>query len=62
MIVGDLRLHALQDKLQSFEQLRGKGNKIRLYPLWASTTAALKELVNGLADKEYVFLGRSAQR
>jgi len=61
LTVGDLRLHAPQDKSQSFVQLRGKGNKIRLCPLWASTTAALKELVSGRADKERVFLGRSAQ-
>jgi integrase/recombinase XerD len=61
LTVGDLRLHAPQDKSQSFVQLRGKGNKIRLCPLWASTTAALKELVSGRADNERVFLGRSAQ-
>lgn len=61
LTVGDLRLHAPLDKSQSFVQLRGKGNKIRLCPLWASTTAALKELVSGRADKERVFLGRSAQ-
>ena len=42
-------------------QLRGKGNKVRLCPLWASTTAALKKLVSGRADKERVFLGRSSQ-
>lgn len=61
LTVGDLRLHAPQDKSQSFVQLRGKGNKIRLCPLWASTTAALKELVNGRPDIERVFLGRSGQ-
>src|SRR6266700_2695472 len=61
LTVGDLRLHAPQGKSQSFVQLRGKGNKIRFCPLWASTTAALKELVSGRADNERVFLGRSAQ-
>src|SRR5436190_7453131 len=48
LTVGDLRLHARRDKSRSFVQLRGKGNKIRFCPLWASTTASLKELVNGL--------------
>src|SRR5271170_2925650 len=61
LTIGDLRLHAPQDKSQSFVQLRGKGNKVRLCPLWAPTTAALKELVSGRADNERVFLGRSAQ-
>jgi integrase/recombinase XerD len=61
LTIGDLRLHAPQDKSQSFVQLRGKGNKIRLCPLWASTTAALKELVKGRPDIERVFLSRSGQ-
>ncbi len=30
---------------------RGKRNMIRLCPLWPSTTAALKELVRGRADR-----------
>ena len=50
LTVGDLRLRGPQEKSQSFVQLRGKGNKIRFCPLWASTTAVLKELVTGRAD------------
>jgi site-specific recombinase XerD len=61
LIVGDLRLHGPQEKSQSFVQLRGKGNKIRFCPLWASTTAVLKELVTGRGEQERVFLGRSAR-
>ena len=61
LTVGDLRLRGPQEKSQSFVQLRGKGNKIRFCPLWASTTAVLKELVAGRADEERVFLGRSAR-
>jgi site-specific recombinase XerD len=61
LTVGDLRLHGPREKSQSFVQLRGKGNKIRFCPLWASTTAVLKELVAGRADEERVFLGRSAR-
>ena len=61
LTVGDLRLHGPQEKSQSFVQLRGKGNKIRFCPLWASTTAVLKELVTRRAEQERVFLGRSAR-
>ena len=59
LTVADLRLRGPQEKSQSFVQLRGKGNKIRLCPLCASTTTVLKELVAGRADEERVFLGRS---
>jgi integrase/recombinase XerD len=61
LTVGDLRLHGPQEKSQSFVQLRGKGNKIRFCPLWASTTVVLKELVRGRNEEERVFLGRSRQ-
>jgi integrase/recombinase XerD len=61
LTVGDLRLHGAQEKSQSFVQLRGKGNKIRLCPLWASTTTVLKELVRGCSGEERVFRGRSAR-
>ena len=59
LTVGDLRLHGPQEKSQSFVQLRGTGDKIRFCPLWASTTAVLKELVRGRTEEERVFLGRS---
>ncbi len=61
LTISDLRLHGSQKKSQSFVQLRGKGNKIRLCPLWASTTSALKQLVTGRIDEERVFLGRCGQ-
>jgi len=61
LTISDLRLHGPQDKSQSFVQLHGKGNKIRLCPLWASTTAALKQLVTGRTEEERVFLGRCGQ-
>jgi len=35
LTVADLRLCGPQGKSQSFVQLRGKGNKVRLCPLWA---------------------------
>jgi integrase/recombinase XerD len=58
LTVGDLRLH---EKSQSFVQLHGKGDKIRFCPLWASTVAALKPLVKGRNDSEYVFQSRTGQ-
>ena len=61
LTVADLRLCGPQGKSQSFVQLRGKGNKVRLCPLWASTTAVLKELVRGRTEEERVFLGRSSR-
>lgn len=58
LIVGELRLRGPNDKLQSFVQLRGKGNKVRVCPLWTSTTVALKRLISGRSDAE---LSRTAQ-
>jgi integrase/recombinase XerD len=58
--VGDLRLHEPRHKSQAFVQLRGKGNKIRLCPLWASTVSELQRLTMGQTNQERVFLGRSA--
>ena len=39
----------------------GRGTRVRLCPLWASTTAVLKELITGRGEEERVFLGRSGQ-
>jgi site-specific recombinase XerD len=61
LTVGDLRLRGRQEKSQSFAQLHGKGNKVRLCPLWASAAAVLKELIRGRGEEERVFLGRSAR-
>ena len=61
LTVGDLRLRGPHEKSQSFVQLRGKGNKVRFCPLWASTTVILKELATGRSDEERVFLGRSSR-
>jgi site-specific recombinase XerD len=61
LTIGDLRLRGRQEKSQSFAQLHGKGNKVRLCPLWASTAVVLKELIKGRGEEERVFLGRSGQ-
>jgi len=55
--VGDLRLHSAEIT-QPFVELHGKGNKIRLCPLWASTARELKQLTRGQADDQRVFLSR----
>jgi len=41
-----------------FVRLRGKGNKIRICPLWASTMDQLRPLVRGRDDDAAVFLNR----
>ena len=61
LTVGDLRLPEPHEKSQSFVQLHGKGNKIRLCPLWTSTTAALKELVKGRDETDRVFQNRTGR-
>ena len=57
LVVGDLRLHS-REITQPFVELHGKGNKIRLCPLWASTVRELKQLTRGQADDQRVFLSR----
>jgi integrase/recombinase XerD len=57
LAVGDLRLHSTEIT-QPFVELHGKGNKIRLCPLWNSTARELKQLTRGQADAQRVFLSR----
>jgi integrase/recombinase XerD len=57
LVVGDLRLHS-SEIAQPFVELHGKGNKIRLCPLWASTVRELTQLTRGQADDQRVFLSR----
>lgn len=61
LTIGDLELHGRNRKSQSFVQLHGKGDKLRLCPLWASTTLVLRELIKARDSHERVFLGRSAR-
>lgn len=56
LTVGNLRLRARQEKSPSFAQLHGKGNKVRLCPLWASTATVLEELIKGVAKRSESFL------
>jgi site-specific recombinase XerD len=43
-------------------RILGKGNKVRVCPLWASTAAALKALVDGRSGPDPVFLNRRHER
>ena len=59
--IGDLSLHTGGSRTLSSVRLQGKGNKVRLCPLWASTALALRELTHGRKDHERVFLSRTAK-
>jgi site-specific recombinase XerD len=60
LTVGDLTLQEKQNG-QSFVRLHGKGNKVRLCPLWTSMAAELQALVRGRANDDRVFVNRSGQ-
>jgi len=56
--IGDLTLRSDGTSTLSSVRLKGKGNKVRLCPLWASTAHALSEMTSGREDNERVFLSR----
>jgi integrase/recombinase XerD len=59
--IGDLRLPQVPDRDQASVLIRGKGDKERLCPLWASTVNALLPLIANRAASEHVFLNRRRQ-
>jgi integrase/recombinase XerD len=61
LCIDDLNLHSGADSTLSSVCLHGKGGKSRICPLWASTTAILRNLVAGRIGKEPVFLSRRLQ-
>jgi site-specific recombinase XerD len=61
LCIEDLSLHNGADGALSSVYLHGKGGKVRICPLWISTTAKLTDLVAGRNDKERVFLNRCSQ-
>jgi integrase/recombinase XerD len=61
LCVEDLSLHSGADGALSSVCLHGKGGKVRICPLWASTTMALKSLVAGRGGAERVFLNRRSE-
>jgi integrase/recombinase XerD len=61
MEIGDLTLRSDGTSTLSSVRLKGKGNKVRLCPLWAATAHALRDMTRGREDKEPVFLNRTGQ-
>jgi integrase/recombinase XerD len=59
--IGDLRLPQVPDRDQASVLIRGKGDKERLCPLWASTVNELLPLIANRAASEHVFLNRRRQ-
>jgi site-specific recombinase XerD len=56
--IGDLHLSQIPHREQSFVQIRGKGNKPRLCPLWPHTANQLRDLIGTRGATEPVFLNR----
>jgi site-specific recombinase XerD len=56
--IGDLHLSQAPHREQSFAQIRGKGDKQRLCPLWPHTVSQLKDLIGTRDATEPVFLNR----
>lgn len=56
--IGDVHLAQVPHRDQSFVQIRGKGNKQRLCPLWPHTADQLKTLIGTRDVTEPVFLNR----
>src|SRR4051794_38109365 len=56
--ISDLRLAEAPRRDHSSVQIRGKGRKLRLCPLWAHTVHQLEALVQEKAPTEHVFINR----
>lgn len=61
LCVEDLSLQSGGGGTLSSVRLHGKGGKVRICPLWASTTAVLKSLVAARSGTERVFLNRRSE-
>jgi integrase/recombinase XerD len=61
LLIGDLNLPHAPDRDQASVVIRGKGNKLRLCPLWVSTANELLLLIGNRASSEHVFLNRQGQ-
>ncbi len=59
--ISDLNLPQVPDRDGASVLIRGKGNKHRLCPLWASTANELRHLIGDRATSEHVFLNRRGQ-
>jgi integrase/recombinase XerD len=56
--IGDLHLSQVPHREQSYVEIRGKGNKQRLCPLWPHTVDQLKGLIGTRNVGDPVFLNR----
>ena len=61
VLISDLQLGLTPDRDLSVVLLRGKGNKLRRCPLWATTVNSLRPLVSNHGPQEHVFLNRRGQ-
>jgi site-specific recombinase XerD len=59
--IGDLTLPQVPERDLASVLIRGKGNKSRSCPLWASTVSELLPLIGKRAASEHVFLNRRGQ-
>ena len=59
--IGDIKLARVSQRNHSFVQIRGKGNKQRLCPLWPHTASELAALTVARAATDNVFLNRRGQ-
>jgi integrase/recombinase XerD len=56
--VDDLQLQSRDGNCNAFVRLLGKGNKVRLCPLWPQTAAEISALIVGRPANQHVFLNR----
>jgi integrase/recombinase XerD len=59
--VAQLTIRSLRLSQPPSARILGKGNKIRMCPLWTKTSLVLESLVSGRANEDAVFLGRTNQ-
>lgn len=59
--IGDLTLPQVPERDLASVLIRGKGNKARSCPLWASTVSELLPLIGKRGASEHVFLNRRGQ-
>jgi integrase/recombinase XerD len=56
LVIGDLQLGTSPSV-----RILGKGNKLRVCPLWPRTSSLLSAMIRGRGQTESVFLGRTSQ-
>ncbi len=61
LMVEDLQLQRSGGAYNAFVKLHGKGDKVRLCPLWPNTASELSSLISGRSSGQQVFLNRCGQ-